>query len=229
MPLNDETPITDETVAYVNSVSVRPNKVLDELRAEMASHPRGFMSVFPLQGQFLAVLVQMMGAKKMLDIGTFTGASSTAVAQAMPPEGRVVTLDVSDEYASIARQVWKKAGVENKIELILGSADDSMNKLLARGEAGTFDLALLDTSEKKDYAPFYELTLKLLRKGGTIVVDNTLYGGRVLPSHKALKEQNREGEGARALAAFNAMLHQDERVSMVMLTFADGVTVAVKR
>jgi caffeoyl-CoA O-methyltransferase len=229
MPLNDETPITDATIAYVNSISQRPNPPLDRLRAEMASHPRGFMGVFPVQAQLLQVLALAMGAKKALDIGTFTGASSTALAQVMPSGAKVVTLDVSEEYAAVARRVWREAGVEGKIELILGSADRSMEGLLARGEGGTFDLALLDTSEKKDYAPFYELALKLLRTGGALVIDNTLYGGRVLPDDPRNREPGRVGEGARALIAFNAMVHKDERVAIAMLTVADGVTIAVKR
>lgn len=228
MPLNDETPITDATIAYVNSVSHRANPPLDALRAEMAGHPRGFMSVFPVQGQLLQVLALAMGAKKALDIGTFTGASSTALAQVMPAGAKVVTLDVSEEYAAVAKRVWKDAGVESKIDLVIGSADKSMETLLAKGEAGTFDIALLDTSEKKDYAPFYELALKLLRKGGALVVDNTLYGGRVLPSDARNREPGREGDGARALIAFNKMVHADARVTMAMLTIADGVTIAVK-
>lgn len=229
MPLNDETPITDATIAYVNSISQRPNPPLDRLRAEMASHPRGFMGVFPVQAQLLQALALAVGAKKALDIGTFTGASSTALAQVMPSGSKVVTLDVSEEYTGVARRVWREAGVEGKIELILGSADRSMGALLARGEGGTFDLALLDTSEKKDYAPFYELALALLRTGGTLVIDNTLYGGRVLPDDPRNRLETREGEGARALIAFNAMVQKDSRVAIAMLTVADGVTLAVKR
>lgn len=229
MALNDETPITAATIAYVNSVSTRPNAPLDRLRTEMAAHPRGFMSVFPVQAQLLQVLALAMGAKKVLDIGTFTGASSTALAQAMPADGKIVTLEVSEEYAATARRVWREAGVEGKIELIIGSADKSMEAMLARGEGGTFDLALLDTSEKKDYGPFSELALKLLRPGGALVIDNTLYGGRVLPDDPRNRLETREGEGARALIAFNARLHADARVATVMLTVADGITIAVKR
>jgi predicted O-methyltransferase YrrM len=229
MPLNDETPITEATIAYVTSVSQRPNPPLDALRADMAGHPRGFMTVFPVQAQLLQVLALAMGAKKALDIGTFTGASSTALAQVLPPDGQVVTLDVSEEYVATARRVWDAASVSGKIELIVGSADASMETLLARGEAGSFDIALLDTSEKKDYGPFYELALKLLRRGGAMVIDNTLYGGRVLPDDPRNQLQTREGEGARALIAFNKMVHADGRVAMAMLTVADGVTIAVKR
>jgi predicted O-methyltransferase YrrM len=147
----------------------------------------------------------------------------------LPPDGTVVTLDVSEEYVATARRVWDAAGVGGKIELLLGSADVSMEKLLARGEADTFDIALLDTSEKKDYGPFYELALKLLRRGGVMVIDNTLYGGRVLPDDPRNRLETREGEGARALIAFNKVVHTDERVAMAMLTVADGVTIAVKR
>jgi caffeoyl-CoA O-methyltransferase len=128
-----------------------------------------------------------------------------------------------------ARRLWEEAGVEGKIEPILGSADKSMEALLARGEGGTFDLALLDTSEKKDYAPFYELALELLRIGGALVIDNTLYGGRVLSGDPRNRELGRVGEGARALIAFNEMVHKDARVAIAMLTVADGVTIAVKR
>ena len=229
MPVNDDTPITAETGDYVRSVSLRPNKVLDELRDEMAEHARGVMTVSQTQAQLLQVLAQAMGARKALDIGTFTGYSSTAMALALPPDGKVITLDVSEEFTSIARGVWKKAGVENKIELIIGSADRTMQKLLDEGQGGSFDVVLLDTSEKKDYANFYELALELLRKGGLIAVDNTLYGGRVLPSDTRKNAADRTGDGARALIAFNEMVHRDERVTMVMLTIADGVTLAVKR
>jgi caffeoyl-CoA O-methyltransferase len=229
MPVNDDTPITEETGDYVRSVSLRPHKVLDELRDEMASHARGVMTVSQTQAQLLQVLAQAMGAKKVLDIGTFTGYSSTAMALALPPDGKVVTLDVSEEFTAIARGVWQKAGVESKVELIVDSADRTMRKLLDAGQGGSFDMVLLDTSEKKDYADFYELALKLLRKGGLIAVDNTLYGGRVLPSDARKNAPDRTGAGTRALIAFNEMVHRDERVSMVMLTIADGVTLAVKR
>jgi caffeoyl-CoA O-methyltransferase len=195
----------------------------------MVGHARGVMTVSQTQAQLLQVLAQAMGARKVLDIGTFTGYSSTALAQALPPDGKVVTLDVSEEFTRIAREVWKKARVGHKIELILGSADQTMQRLLDEGQGGTFDIVLLDTSEKKDYAPFYELALQLLRKGGLIAVDNTLYGGRVLPSDERKNAPSREGEGARALVAFNEMVHRDERVTMVMLTIADGVTLAAKR
>jgi predicted O-methyltransferase YrrM len=229
MPVNDDTPITAETGDYVRSVSLRPNKVLDELRAEMVGHARGVMTVSQTQAQLLQVLAQAMGARRVLDIGTFTGYSSTALAQTLPPDGKVVTLDVSEEFTKIARGVWQRAGVEHKVELILGSADTTMQRLLDAGQGGTFDIVMLDTSEKKDYAPFYELALQLLRKGGVIAVDNTLYGGRVLPSDKRKDAPDRTGEGARALIAFNEMVHKDQRVTMVMLTIADGVTLAVKR
>jgi predicted O-methyltransferase YrrM len=229
MPVNDDTPITEETGDYVRSVSLRPHKVLDALRDEMIGHARGVMTVSQTQAQLLQVLAQAMGARKVLDIGTFTGYSSTALALALPPDGKVVTLDVSEEFTAIARGVWQKAGVASKVELVVDSADRTMQKLLDAGQGGSFDMVLLDTSEKKDYARFYELALQLLRKGGLIAVDNTLYGGRVLPSDERKNKPDRTGDGARALIAFNEMVHRDERVTMVMLTIADGVTLAVKR
>ena len=168
-----------------------------------------------------ALLVQMLGAKKTLEIGVFTGYSSLSVALALPPDGKIVACDVSEDWTNVARRYWKEAGVEHKIDLHLAPAVETLSQLLADGEAGTFDFAFLD-ADKDNYDTYYELLLPLLRPGGTIAIDNVLWSGRVIDPE--VKDADTV-----ALKELNQKLHHDERISLSMLPIADGLTLAVKR
>ncbi len=229
MALKDDLEAGEDINAYVQAVSLHEPEVLAALRAETARHPSGGMQITPLQGQFFRVICAMTGAKKALDIGTFTGYSSTALALALPPDGKVVTLDISEDYTRIARKYWKKAGIADKVTLRLAPGDESMQAMLDAGEAETFDLAFLDTGNKRDYPKFYELALKLLRPGGVMMVDNVLFGGSVAQAAKRDGSPRDTKSFAGAIAAFNKMLHDDPRLVSVMLTIGDGMSVGVKR
>ncbi|MBI4747646.1 MAG: class I SAM-dependent methyltransferase [Acidobacteria bacterium] len=206
---------------YILSVTLREPELLQRLREETASHPMSRMQIAPEQGQFMALLVQMLGAKKTLEIGVFTGYSSLSVALALPPDGKIVACDVSEDWTNVARRYWKEAGVEHKIDLHLAPAVETLSQLLADGEAGTFDFAFLD-ADKDNYDTYYELLLPLLRPGGAIAIDNVLWSGRVL-------DPEVNDADTVALKELNQKLHHDERISLSMLPVADGLTLAVKR
>jgi predicted O-methyltransferase YrrM len=205
---------------YFHSVSLREPEILQELRQETAQHPMGNMQIAPEQGQFMALLVQMMGAKKTLEVGVFTGYSSLAVALALPPDGKIVACDVSDEFTAIARRYWQKAGVADKITLHIAPALETLDQLLANGEAETFDFAFID-ADKSNYDGYYERSLKLIRPGGLIAIDNVLWSGRVADTQVEDKRTN-------ALRALNQKLHQDSRINLSMVPIADGLTLALK-
>ncbi len=206
---------------YLLSVSIREPDVLTKLRQETANHPRHIMQISPEQGQFMALLVQLMGAKKALEIGVFTGYSSLVVALALPPEGKMVACDVSEEYTSIARRYWEQAGVAHKIDLRIAPAIATLDKLIAAGETDTFDFAFID-ADKSSYDDYYERALKLIRPGGLIAIDNVLWSGQVADS----KIQDNRTKKIRAL---NEKLHKDERVTLSMVPIADGLTLVRKR
>jgi predicted O-methyltransferase YrrM len=214
-------PLTEETYQYLLSASSRESDVLRRLREETAALPNSQMQISPDQGQFMALLVQTLRAKKTLEVGVFTGYSSLVVASALPADGRVIACDVSEEWTSVARRYWKEAGVANKIELRLAPATDTLNSLLAAGQAGTFDFAFID-ADKSNYDAYYELSLKLLRAGGLIAIDNVLWSGRVADP------KNQEPDTV-AIRALNAKLHRDQRVTLSMVPIADGLTLALKR
>jgi predicted O-methyltransferase YrrM len=206
---------------YLQSVSLREPEILAQLRQETAQHPSSRMQITPEQGQFMALLVELMGAKKTLDIGVFTGYSSLVVALALPPDGKVVACDVSEEYTAIARRYWQQAGVADKVELHIAPALDTLDRLIAAGEAGTFDFAFID-ADKNNYANYYERSLQLLRPGGLIAIDNVLQSGRVANPQEQDKITN-------SIRAFNQKLHQDPRITMSLVPIADGLTLALKR
>lgn len=213
--------ISDELHSYVRSVSLREAGLLRKLREETAAHPRAIMQVPPEQGQLLALLVQATGAKKCLEIGVFTGYSSLSVALALPADGKIVACDVSEEFTSVARRYWAEAGVSDKIDLRIGPALDTLRDLFHSGAAGTFDFAFID-ADKPSYPEYFELSLQLVRRGGLIVVDNVLQRGLVADA--ANTEEN-----VVVMREFNRELCGDERVSLSVLPFADGITLAVKR
>ena len=213
--------LSDELAAYVVEVGTREPDVLARLRAETAALPEHRMQVAPEQGAFLAMLVELIGARRCLEVGTFTGYSSLAVALALPEDGRLVCCDVSEEWTSIARRYWLEAGVAGRIDLRIAPAAETLDGLLASGAESTYDFAFVD-ADKSGYDGYYERLLRLVRPGGLIAFDNTLWGGRVL-------EADAEDEDTRALQALNRKLAGDQRISLCLLPVADGVTLARRR
>ena len=206
---------------YLLSVSLREPDLLQQLRHETASHPMSQMQIAPEQGQFMALLVQLIGAKKTLEIGVFTGYSSLAVALALPPDGKLVACDVSDEYTAIAQRYWKLAGVADKIDLRIAPALETLDQLLAEGQANTFDFAFID-ADKSNYDNYYERLLQLVRKGGLIAIDNVLWSGQVA-------DPTVQDTRTNAIRSLNDKLHQDDRISLSLLAIADGLTLALKK
>ncbi|NHC33996.1 class I SAM-dependent methyltransferase [Scytonema millei] len=213
--------LDDRLYDYFLSVSLREPEVLYQLRQETANHPAAMMQIAPEQGQFMALLVQLLGAKKTLEIGVFTGYSSLSVALALPAHGKIVACDVSKEYTNIARRYWQQAGVANKIDLHLAPAIETLDRLLASGQSESFDFAFID-ADKENYDCYYERSLQLVRPGGLIAIDNVLWGGDVAN----FQVQNRSTQAIRAL---NEKLHHDERVALSVVPIADGLTLALKR
>jgi caffeoyl-CoA O-methyltransferase len=206
---------------YIQRVTLREPDVLRKLREETARLPMARMQVSPEQGQLMGLLIRLLGARKTIEVGVFTGYSSISVALALPPDGRVIACDVSEEWTSVARAYWREAGVDTRIELRLRPALETLDSLLAEGSAGSFDFAFID-ADKENYSGYYERCLKLLRPGGLIAVDNVLWHGDVLDSSK-------QDADTRAIRAFNAQLHEDERIWLSLLPVGDGLTLALKK
>lgn len=213
-------PVTEAMIAYVGRWGAREHPALRHCREETAKMPMANMQIAPEQGAFLALLAKAVGAKRTLEIGTFTGYSALSVALALPSDGRVMALDVSREFTDKARGYWKEAGVESKIDLRLGPALESLERMAAGREA-PFDLAFID-ADKSNYDAYYEYALKLLRRGGVIALDNMLWSG-------AVADPSINDPDTSALRALNAKIHGDERVDMALATIADGVMLTWKR
>lgn len=212
--------LDDQVYEYLLSVSLRETDILAKLRQETDQHPASGMQISPDQGQFMAMLIKLLGAKKTLDIGVFTGYSSLVVALALPEDGKVVACDRDSNATAIARRYWQEAGVEHKVDFRLAPALDTLDQLIAEGEAGSFDFAFID-ADKRNYPHYYERALTLLRPGGIVAIDNVLWSGSVAdiedtdPRTVAIRE-------------FNQKLHQDKRVEINLLPIADGLTLALK-
>ncbi len=217
---NETIGLSDQLYNYLLSVSLREPEILSKLRQETASHPMRSMQIAPEQGQFMALLVQLIGAKKTLEVGVFTGYSALVVALALPPDGKVVACDVSEEYASVARRYWQEAGVADKIDLHIAPALETLDRLLESGQAGTFDFAFID-ADKSNYDGYYERSLKLVKTGGLIAIDNVFWKGQVADP----TVQDNRTEKIRAL---NQKLHTDSRISLSMVPIGDGLTLARK-
>ena len=213
--------LSDKLHAYAQSVSSREPDILAQLRQETAKHPAGMMQIAPEEGQFLALLTQLMGAKKTLEIGVFTGYSTLAVAIALPANGKTVACDISEEFTAIARRYWQKAGVDQKIDLHIAPALDVLDQLLAEGHASTFDFAFID-ADKENYDAYYERSLQLVRPGGLIAIDNVLWSGNVAKPEK-------QDDCTAAIRALNKKVHCDPRVTISLLPVSDGLTLAMKR
>ena len=213
--------LDDRLYNYLLSVSLREPEILRQLRQETNNHPQAIMQISPEQGQFMALLVQLLGAKKTLEVGVFTGYSSLSVALALPPDGKIIACDVSEEYTAIARRYWQKAGVADKIDLRIAPALETLDRLLADGQAQTFDFAFID-ADKVNYEGYYERSLQLVRPGGLIAIDNVLWGGKVADSQF-------QNSSTLAIRALNQKLHHDERITLSLVPIADGLTLALKR
>lgn len=201
---------------YIAEHAVREPAILRELRAATASLPNAGMQIGADQGQFMALLVQAIGARSCLEIGTFTGYSALAVALALPEDGRIVCCDISEEWTAIGKPFWKKAGVEEKIDLRIGPALQTL-----KGLSGPFDFVFID-ADKPNYTNYYEACLPRVRRGGVLAIDNTLWSGWVA-------DRGRHDADTAALRKFNDRLHHDERVEIALLPLGDGVTLALKK
>jgi caffeoyl-CoA O-methyltransferase len=213
--------MTEELYGYLLKTTVREPEILARLRRETAALPSGGMQISPEQGQLMALLIELTGAKRTLEVGVFTGYSSTVVALALPEDGRIVACDVSDEWTSIARRYWREAGVEKKIELHLQPAVLTLDALLEQGQAASFDFAFID-ADKTGYDAYYERCLTLLRPGGLLAVDNTLWSG-------AVADTANQSESTRAIRQLNAKIAADSRVSASLVPIGDGLYLARKR
>ncbi|MEM9805698.1 MAG: class I SAM-dependent methyltransferase [Cyanobacteria bacterium P01_D01_bin.56] len=205
---------------YLLSVSLREPEILAQLRQETEQHPDGDMQISPEQGQFMALLLRLISAKKVLEIGTFTGYSALCMALALPSDGRLIACDVSEEYTAIARRYWQIAGVADRIDLRLAPALETLDDLLTTGQSDTFDFVFID-ADKTSYHDYYEKSLELLRSGGLIAIDNVLWGG-------AVADPDETDADTVALRNLNQALHHDDRIELSMLPIADGLTLALK-
>lgn len=212
--------LNDALYDYLLSVSLREPDILTQLRQETAQHPMSRMQIAPEQGQFMALLVQLINAQKTLEIGVFTGYSTLAVALALPPTGKVVACDVSEEFTAIARRYWQQAGVAEKIELHLAPALETLDHLIGSGAANSFDFAFID-ADKSNYSNYYERALQLVRPGGLIAIDNVLWSGRVADPQV---QDNR----TKKIRAFNQKLYEDPRSKVSLVAIGDGLTLAIK-
>jgi predicted O-methyltransferase YrrM len=213
--------ITEQLYDYMIANSVREPKILAELRAETSKLPMAMMQIGPEQGQFMALLVRLIGAKNIVEVGTFTGYSSLAMALALGKDARITCCDISEEFTAVARKYWAKAGVADRIELKLGPAADSLQAMLKEGAKGKVDFAFID-ADKTNYETYYDLVLQMLRPGGLLAIDNVLWGGDVANPKK-------KDEDTEAIRRINKKVHADERVDVSLVPIGDGLTLARKR
>ena len=213
--------LSDELYAYAQRVGVREPDLLRQLREETARLPQSRMQISPEQGALMAMLVGLMGARRCLEVGTFTGYSALSVALALPADGRLVCCDLSREWTDVARRYWDSAGVAGRIELRIGPAIDTLDALLAEGDADSFDFAFID-ADKPNYDAYYERALRLVRPGGVIAIDNVLWSGAVI-------DPEDDTPDTRAIRALNDKIAGDERVDAVLVPIGDGLTLARRR
>jgi len=212
--------ITDRVYDYLQEASVREPEILKRLRAETAELPEHNMQIGPEQGQFMALLVGLIGARRALEIGTFTGYSALAVALALPDDGKLIACEISEEYTMIGKRYWQEAGLDTNIDLKIGLALDTLDGLIAEGQAETFDFAFID-ADKVNYQNYFDRALILVRPGGLIAVDNVLWNGGVADPRNTTKNTE-------AIRQFNAKLGNDPRVAISMVPIGDGLTLARK-
>jgi predicted O-methyltransferase YrrM len=213
--------IGDELWEYMRRVTLREPALLERLREETARYPSSSCQISAEQGQFMGLLMHLIGARRTIEIGVYTGYSALSVALALPDDGRIIACDINDEWTSIARRYWREAGVDGKIDLRLGPALATLDGLIASGQGNQFDFVFID-ADKTNYANYYERALVLLRPGGLIGVDNVLWYGRVIDS-------SFDDPDTQAIRAFNEQLRSDDRVWLSMLPVRDGLTLACKK
>jgi len=213
--------VTAEINDYISDCSAEEPAILTKLRAETAALSDSDMQIGPQQGQFLALLVSVLGAKRVLEIGTFTGYSSLVMAMALPEDGLIVTCDINQKTTAIARRYWQAAGFSDRIQLRLGPGLDSLGGLIADGDAGTFDFAFID-ADKINYEGYFERTMQLVTRGGLIAIDNVLWNGKVI-------DRSIDDANTIAIRAFNLARRNDDRITITMLPIGDGMTLARKR
>ena len=212
--------LTDKLYDYILEVSLREDPLLAELRAETNRMPDGNMQIAPDQGQFMAMLAKLIGAKRIIEVGTFTGYSALCLAQALPDDGRLICCDVSEEFTAIARRYWQRAAMADKIDLRLAPATETIQGLLDDGAGGSFDLAFID-ADKKNYDRYFEGCLSLLRPGGLILVDNVLWDGLII-------DPAADDTATKTIRALNRKLAQDPRIDLSLVAIGDGLTLARK-
>ncbi|HEB28508.1 MAG TPA: methyltransferase domain-containing protein [Porticoccus sp.] len=213
--------LTEQLHAYLLKVSLRESDILKALRKETSSLPTANMQIAPEQGQFMALLVQLIGARRTIEVGVYTGYSALAVAMVLPDNGQIIACDISEEYTSVARRYWSAAGVSQKIDLRLAPATETLKGLIDEGQSSSFDFAFID-ADKESYADYFELCFDLLRPGGLIAIDNVLWDGAVIDHQK-------QDVDTRAIRTFNQQLLSDNRVDISLVPIADGLTLARKK
>ncbi len=216
------TKITDTLYEYLLREGIPESEAARALRGETRSATQWHgMQISPEQGAFMHLLVRLLGARRAIEVGTFTGYSALVVAEALPPDGLLVACDVSEEWTAVGRPFWERAGVAGRIDLRLQPAVDTLDELIAQGDAGTFDLAFID-ADKANYGTYYERCLTLVRTGGVVAVDNVLWGGRVADPRASDDDTN-------AIRALNAKIRGDRRVHAATVPIGDGLTLALKQ
>ena len=212
--------LTEQVYEYILSVTLREDEIMQRCRAQTAQHKWAMMQISPELGQFMAMLVKLLNARKIIELGVYTGYSSLCMARALPPDGKIIACDVNEEYTSRAKEYWQAAGVAEKIELRLAPALDTLADLVASGASDSFDFIFVD-AVKEEYSAYYPLNYRLLRSGGLMAIDNVLWGGGVANPDKQDAETV-------AIREFNEMVHADDKVDMCMLPVGDGVTLIRK-
>jgi len=214
--------LSDDLQEYLLDVSLRESDVMRRLRVETMSHPQADMQIAPEQAQFFQLLLQLMDARRTIEVGVFTGYSALAAAEVLAEDGRITALDISEEYTAVARRYWEEAGVADKIDLRIAPAQESLAHMLeTENLAASYDFAFID-ADKSNYPIYYEHCLRLVRPGGLIALDNTFRDGRVA-------QPDIEEESVQVVHDLNKAIHSDDRVDISMLPLADGVTLARKR
>ena len=213
--------MTDALSAYLQDVSLRDSDLMARLRDETSRLPMSGMQISPEQGQFMQLLVKALGIRRAIEIGVFTGYSSLCVALAMPDDGRIIACDIDKDSASVAQRYWKQAGVDHKIELRLAPARETLDIMIENQLNGSFDFVFID-ADKTGYQDYYERALVLIRPGGLVAIDNTLWNGNVV-------DESNQTEDTRAIREFNRHIHADQRVDVSLLPIGDGLTLALKR
>ena len=213
--------LSDELHDYVLDISFRDTALLAQLRQETSAHPLSRMQISPEQGQFMDVLLRAMNAKKVIEIGVFTGYSSLVMARALPEDGKILACDIDEETTKVARRYWQEAGVAHKIDLRIGEAEETLGKLIGENRSGEYDFAFID-ADKEKYETYFEQVLTLIRPGGLIAIDNTLWSGSVV-------DETIQDADTVAIRKLNRSLHGDDRVHLSLVPIGDGLTLALKK